>query len=61
MNVKDKALDQLRYRKKKLERTKMRDERIRNNKMFVEDQAIFYRRTQAEKKKIGKVPNMEKF
>ena len=40
--VKERALDELRYRKVKLERTRSRDAKVRNNRMFEEDQAIFF-------------------
>ena len=40
--VKEKALDKLRYRNTKIKRIKIKDSRIRNNKLFQEDQGIFY-------------------
>ena len=59
--VKERASDELRYRKVKLERTRSRDAKIRNNRMFEEDQAIFFRKTQGAKEKKGKVPKIKKF
>ena len=44
-----------------MKRIKIKDPRIRNNKMFQEDQELFYRKTQGTKRLIGKVPKMEKF
>ena len=61
IQAKEKALGDLRYLKVKVERARTRDARIRNNRMFVEDQAMFYRRTQGASEKTGKVPNIEKF
>ena len=40
---------------------KIKDARIRNSKMFQEDQGMFYRKTQGTKQLKGKVPRMEKF
>ena len=59
--VKEKALDEFRYRKMKLKRMKIKDARIRNNRMFQEDQEMFYGKTQGTKQLKGKVPEMEKF
>ena len=59
--VKEKALDKLRYHNIKMKRIKIKDARIRNNKMFQEDQGMFYRKTQRTKQLKGKVPKMEKF
>ena len=59
--VKEKALDKLRYCNIKMKRLKIKDARIRNNKMFQEDQGMFYRKTQGTKQLKGKVPRMEKF
>ena len=59
--VKEKALDKLRYCDIKMKRLKIKDARIRNNKMFQEDQGMFYRKTQGTKQLKGKVPRMEKF
>ena len=49
--VKEKALDELNYLTK-LIRTKLRDDRIQYNRMFREDEGMFYRKTQrmSEKK-----------
>ena len=59
--VKEKVLDKLRYRNTKMKRIKIKDARIRNNKLFQEDQGVFYRKTQGMKQLKGKVPKMEKF
>ena len=54
-------LDKSRYCNIKIKRLKIKDARIRNNKMFQEDQGImFYRKTQGIKQLKGKVPKMEK-
>ena len=58
--VKERALDELRYRKVKLERTRSRYAKIRNNRMFEEDQAIVFRKMQGAKEKKGKVPKIKK-
>ena len=59
--VKEKALDKLRYCNIKMKRLKIKNARIRNNKMFQEDQGMFYRKTKATKQLKRKVPRMEKF
>ena len=59
--VKERALDELRYHKVKLERTRNRNAKIRNNRMFEEDQAIFFRKAQGAREKKGKVPKIKKF
>ena len=59
--VKERALDELRYRNVKLKRIKNRDARVRNNRMFQEDQGAFYRKTQETEQLRGEVPDMEKF
>ena len=56
--VKERALDELGYREVKLERTRSSDAKIRNNRMFEEDQAIFFRKTQGAKEKKSKVPKI---
>ena len=55
------VLDKLRYCNIKMKHLKIKDARIRNNKMFQEDQGMFYRETQGTKQLKGKVPRMEKF
>ena len=55
-----KALDKLRYHKIKMKCIKIKDARIRNNKIFQEDQGMFYRKTQGTKQLKGKVPKMER-
>ena len=57
----EKAVDKLRYRNIKMKHIKIKDARIRNKKMFQEDQRIFYRKTQEAKQLKGKVPKMETF
>ena len=59
--VKEKAFDKLRYCNIKMKRLKIKDARIRNNKMFQEDQGMFYRKTQETKVLKRKVLKMEKF
>ena len=61
LQVKEKALGDLRYLKVKIEKTRTRDARIRNNKMFGEDQAMVFRTTQGRNEKKGQTPNIEKF
>ena len=61
LSVKERALDELRYRNVKLKRIKNRDARVRNNRMFQEDQGAFYRKTQGTEQLRGEVPDMEKF
>ena len=61
IKVKEKWLEELRYRKIKLEKTYTRDARIRDNRMFREDEGMFYRRINAKKKRQGKVPEMNKY
>ena len=53
--------DKLRYRNIKMKRIKIKDVRIRNNKMFQEDQGMFYRKTQRTKQLKGKLSKMDKF
>ena len=43
-----------------MKRIKIKDARKKNNKMFQEDQRIFYRKTQGMKQLKQKVPKMEK-
>ena len=59
--VKEEAFDKLRYRNIKMKRIKIKYGRIRNNKMFQEDQGMFYRKTQETKVLKRKVLKMEKF
>ena len=56
--VKEKALEKLRYHNIKVKQSKIKDARISNNKMFQEDQGMFYRKTQGTKQLRGKVPKM---
>ena len=50
--VKEEAL-KLRYRNIKMKHVKIKYGRIRNNKMFQEDQGMFYRKTQETKQLKG--------
>ena len=59
--VKEKVLDKLRHCNIKMKRLKIQDLRMRNNKMFQKDQAMFYIKTQGTKQLRRKVPRMEKF
>ena len=43
-----------------MKRIKIKDARIRNNKIFQEDQGMFYRKTQGTNYLERKVPEMEK-
>ena len=58
--VKEKALDKFRYCNIKMKHLKIKDARIRNSKMFQEDQGMFYRKTQGMNQLKEKVPKMEK-
>ena len=55
-----KPFDKLRNYNIKTKRIKIGDARIRNSKMFQEDQGMFYRKTQGMKQLKEKVPKMEK-
>ena len=59
--VKEKALDELRYFLAKLKKTRLRDDRIRDNRIFREDQGMFYRKTQGMREKKGNAPHIAKF
>ena len=59
--IKERTLDELRYREVKFKRTRSRDAKIRNNRMFEEDQVTFFRKTQGAKEKKGKVHNIKNF
>ena len=62
--VKEEAFDKLRYRNIKVKGIKIKYGRIRNNKMFQEDQGMFYRKTQETKQlkgKVTKIENVEEF
>ena len=45
----------------KMKHLKIKDARIRNKKMFQEDQGMFYRKTLGTKQLKRKVPRMERF
>ena len=59
--VTEKAFDKLRYHNTKMKGIKIKDARIHNKKMFQEDKAMIYRKTQGTKQLKGKLPKMEKF
>ena len=61
IHLKKTTLDELRYRITKLKHVRIRDARIRNNRLFEQDQGKFYRRTQGTMLGKGKVPMIEKF
>ena len=61
LNAKEKWIEELRYVKVKIERTKIKDAKIRDNKMFKEDQGKFYKSIEKVKEKKGKVPEIGKF
>ena len=61
IHLKETTLDELRYRITKLKHVRIRDARIRNNRLFEQDQRKFYRRTQGTMLGKGKVPMIEKF
>ena len=54
-------LDELRYRKAELNKVRTRDAKVRNNRMFKEDERRFYRNINCINNKKGVVPDMEKF
>ena len=59
--MKEKALGKLRYRYIKMKRIKIKDSIMRNNRMFQEDQVVFYRKKQERKQLKVQVPKMERF
>ena len=61
LKAKEIWLEELRYRKTKLGKIRTRDEKIRNNKMFREDEGRFYRKINNAKGRRGTVPDIEKF
>jgi hypothetical protein len=61
LKAKEIWLEELRYRKTKLGKIRTRDEKIRNNKMFREDEARFYRKMNNAKGRRGTVPDIDKF
>ena len=61
LKIKEIWLDELRYRKTKLGKIRIRDEKIKNNRMFREDEGMFYRNINNTKERQGKVPDIEKF
>lgn len=61
LNAKEKWIEELRYVKVKIERTKIKEAKIRDNNMFREDQGNFYKSIDKVKEKKGKVPEIGKF
>ena len=61
LKAKEIWLEELRYRKTKLGKIRTRDEKIRNNKMFREDEGRFYRKINNAKGRRGTVPDIDKF
>ena len=61
MKLKEKWLEELRYRTLKLDNARKRDQRIKNNRMFKEDEGMVYKKTNSMKERKGKVPKIEKF
>ena len=59
--MKEKWLEELLYRKVKLEKSRTQDARIKTNRMFEQNEGIFYRKANGEKERKGKVPEMDKF
>ena len=61
LKMKEIWLEELRYRKTKLGKIRIRDEKIKNNRMFREDKGMFYRKINNTKERQGTVPDIEKF
>ena len=61
LKAKEIWLEELRYRKTKLGKIRTRNEKIRNNKMFREDEGRFYRKINNAKGRRGTVPDIDKF
>ena len=61
LKTKEIWFEELRYRKTKLGKIRTRDEKIRNNKMFREDEGRFYRKINNAKGRRGTVPDIDKF
>ena len=59
--VKEKWLDEFRYCKVKLRRIRVKDARVKNNKMFQQDEGMFYQSIRSAEEKEGKVPPMTSF
>ena len=59
--MKEKWFEEFRYRKVKLDKARMTDQRIKNNRMFKEDEGMFYKKTNKANERKGKVPKIEKF
>ena len=58
--MKEKRFDKLRYYNIKMKHIKIKDTRVRKNKMFQEDQGMFYRKKQETKELKERVLKMEK-
>ena len=50
-------LEELQYRKTKLGKIRIRDEKIKNNRMFREDEGMFYQKINNTKERQGIVPD----
>ena len=61
LKMKEIWLEELRYRKTKLGKIRIRGEKIKNNRMFREDEGMFYRKINNTKERQGTVPDIEKF
>ena len=61
LKMKEIWLEELRYRKTKLGKIGIRDKKIKNNRMFRDDEGMFYRKINNTKERQGTVPDIEKF
>ena len=61
LKEKEVCLDKLRYRKFELNRVRGRDAKVRNNRMFKEDEGRFYRSINSKYNKKCVVPGIERF
>ena len=55
----EKRLEELQFKKVILERMKTRDAKILNNRMIKEDEGMFYRKTKGKNKRNRKTPKIE--
>ena len=56
LKMKEIWLEELRYRKTKLGKIRIRDEKSKNNRMFRVDEGMFYRKINNTKERQGTVP-----
>ena len=61
LKEKEISLDELRYMKSELNKVRAKDAKVRNNTMFKEDEARFYRNINSTNNKRAIVSEMEKF